>query len=87
MDICVIDNAKKGPYYLTVHCEGYCRYALKVVYQSELLMTNSDDLEFKYDSKAWTDVVRIETKNLSWEETQMKPTLEIQVRVKNMEIL
>ncbi|CAD8203601.1 unnamed protein product [Paramecium octaurelia] len=87
MDICVIDNAKKSLYYLAVHCEGYCRYSLKVVYQSELLMTNSDDLEFKYDNKTWTDVVRIETKNLSWEETQIKPTLEIQVRVKNVEIL
>lgn len=29
----------------------------------------ADDLEFKYDSKTWTDVVRIETKNLTWEET------------------
>ncbi|CAD8203233.1 unnamed protein product [Paramecium pentaurelia] len=87
MDICVIDKPQKGPYYLAIHCDGYCRYSLKVVYQSELLMTNSDDLEFKYDKTTWTDVIRIETKNLTWEETQLKPTLEIQVRVKNMEIL
>ncbi|CAD8110639.1 unnamed protein product [Paramecium sonneborni] len=87
MDICVIENPQKGPYYLAVQCDSYCRYSLKVVYQSELVMSNSDDLEFKYDNNSWTDVIRIETKNLTKDETQTKPTLEIQVRVKNIEIL
>lgn len=37
----------------------------------------ADDLEFKYDNTTWTDVIKIQTKNLSLEEIQTKPTLEI----------
>ncbi|CAD8095330.1 unnamed protein product [Paramecium sonneborni] len=87
MDICVIEQPEKKTYYLAVYCEDYCRYNLKAVYQEELMMTNSDDLEFKFNSSSWTEIIRIKINQLNLNPIKQDQNLEVQVQVKNIEIL
>ncbi|CAD8179623.1 unnamed protein product [Paramecium pentaurelia] len=87
MDICVIQQPEKKIYYLAVYCEEYCRYNLKVVYQEELMMTNYDDLEFKFNNTSWTEIIRINITQLQKQQIQQDYNLEVSVQVKNVEIL
>ncbi|CAD8178083.1 unnamed protein product [Paramecium octaurelia] len=87
MDICVIPQPQNKTYYLAVYCEDYCRYNLKAVYQDELMMTNSDDLEFKLNNTSWTEIIRININELKQYPVKQNQNLEVAVQVKNVEIL
>ncbi|CAD8088806.1 unnamed protein product [Paramecium primaurelia] len=87
MDICVIPEPENKTYYLAVYCEDYCRYNLKVVYQEELIMSNSDDLEFKFNNTSWTEIIRININQLKQYPIKQNQNLEVSIQVKNVEIL
>ncbi|CAD8173616.1 unnamed protein product [Paramecium octaurelia] len=87
MDICIIQFPNKQTYYLAVYCEDYCRYNLKVVYQDQFIMSNSDDLEFKLNSTSWIEIITIDIEQLPKQEIIQDYNLEVSIKVKNVEIL
>lgn len=36
LDVCVINKVQATTYHIAVHCEDFCRYQLKAVYEAKL---------------------------------------------------
>lgn len=36
LDVCVINKVQVTTYHIAVHCEDFCRYQLKAVYEAKL---------------------------------------------------